>query len=350
MSQEPDEDTPPDEVPAPGPPVPWTGGDLLLVALAIVMTVTLAAFLLLGSGLLAAAVPDGEYLQALQKPDGQKGVQEAVGQIAGSAGKIAEAAFTAELNARLTLWAQAVAFPIQLLLLPALILRQYPGSAAAFGATGRDWPRAVRLALVGWLVLTPVCLGLNELVVRAYYALIPGQPEEHGLARLVYAGLLPVEWVFWVVVAVVAAPVVEEFFFRGLVQGYVLADPRRGGYLLVFAVFVAIYFNSTKLVAAQDTAGWQRLDAYMPVLFVMLLGVGYYLAMEYAGGTRLPAFIAVSMLFAAVHSAWPQPIALFVLSLGLCYLREWSGSLLTPILVHALFNATSAAGYLLLAR
>lgn len=350
MSQEPDEEPLPDEVPAPGPPVPWTGGDLLLVAVANQLIVMVVAYVLLGTGLLAASVPHGDYLNTLYRKDGQKEAQQAFGQVAGPASTIAEAAVTAELNARLTLWASALAFPLQLLILPALILRQYPGSAAAFGATGHGWRRAVLLALAGWAVLAPVCLGLNWLVTQVYYAWVPGPPPEHGLVRVLQVGLLPVERVFWVVFALVAAPVVEEFLFRGLFQGYALADPRRGRFLLLFALILAAYHAAPRVLAAQDGPGWERLDAYMPILFALFVGAGYYVAMEYAAGTRLPAFVAVSLLFAAMHPTWPQPVALFVLSMGLCYLREWSGSLLTPILVHGLFNGTSTVLYLFLTR
>lgn len=53
-----------------------------------------------------------------------------------------------------------------------------------------------------------------------------------------------------------------------------------------------------------------------------------------------PAIVATSVLFAAVHSdSWHWP-ALFVLSLGLGYAYEKSGSLLQPIFMHALFNGT----------
>ena len=51
---------------------------------------------------------------------------------------------------------------------------------------------------------------------------------------------------------------------------------------------------------------------------------------------------ASSALFAAVHSfAWPSPVALFVLALGLGWLAHRTRSLVGPIVLHGLFNAVS---------
>lgn len=348
MSQEPDEDDLPDAEPepAPGPPVPWTGADLLLVVVVVLFTWLLSATAVLGSGFFAWVVPDAAYLAAIHSAEERKAAQATVGQVAGPAGaSLAEPAFYQTLGLRLELWARALVFPFQLVLVPLLVLGRHPGAAAAFGATWAGWRRAVVLALVGWAVLTPVVLGLNELVTRLYSAWMALPPEEHSLVLLTRTKLLPVEWVFWGVLAVVAAPLLEEFFFRGLLQGYVLAASWRGYLVMGLALFVAQALNGADVARAADSHGWAKLDAYMPVLFMIVLGVGFLVAMEYARSTRLPGYLAVSMLFAAVHSTWPQPVALFVLSLGLCCLRDKSGSLLTPVLVHALFNGTSSVLY-----
>jgi membrane protease YdiL (CAAX protease family) len=83
----------------------------------------------------------------------------------------------------------------------------------------------------------------------------------------------------------------------------------------------------------------------MPVLFILLLALGYLATREY-GSQQLQAVFAGAILFAAVHPTWPQSIPLFVLGMGLGYLRVWSGSLVAPILVHALFNGTSTVLFL----
>ncbi|HMF13472.1 MAG TPA: CPBP family intramembrane glutamic endopeptidase, partial [Gemmataceae bacterium] len=66
-------------------------------------------------------------------------------------------------------------------------------------------------------------------------------------------------------------------------------------------------------------------------------------AMNQAG-----AIYATSALFAAAHSfAWPTPISLFVLALGLGYLVYRTQSIVGSITLHALFNGLSCVVLLL---
>lgn len=67
---------------------------------------------------------------------------------------------------------------------------------------------------------------------------------------------------------------------------------------------------------------------------------------SYLGGPW-PAIVLTSVLFAAVHgnpTHWP---ALFMLSMGLGYAYEESGSVLRSIFMHAMFNGVSILGTLL---
>jgi len=61
---------------------------------------------------------------------------------------------------------------------------------------------------------------------------------------------------------------------------------------------------------------------------------------RFAGPPRIGIpIIVTSLLFAAAHAQqWPAPIAIFVLSLALGYLAEATGSLVSSIVLHALFN------------
>lgn len=61
---------------------------------------------------------------------------------------------------------------------------------------------------------------------------------------------------------------------------------------------------------------------------------------------RWPAIVATSAVFAAMHIGAAHAsalIGLFVLSLGLGWARERSGSVIAPILIHAGFNALNIA-------
>lgn len=63
-------------------------------------------------------------------------------------------------------------------------------------------------------------------------------------------------------------------------------------------------------------------------------------------GRRWPAMLITAAVFSAIH-AWVVPaqglLPLFVLGLVFGYLYERTGSLLTPILAHAVFNAMNIA-------
>lgn len=63
-------------------------------------------------------------------------------------------------------------------------------------------------------------------------------------------------------------------------------------------------------------------------------------------GQRWPAMVITALVFSAIH-AWAVPthglVPLFVLGLVFGYLYERTGSLITPILAHAVFNAVNIA-------
>lgn len=64
-------------------------------------------------------------------------------------------------------------------------------------------------------------------------------------------------------------------------------------------------------------------------------------------GARWPALLIASVIFALLHisvvTSWQSLVPLFVLGLVFGYLYERTGSLITPILAHAVFNAANIA-------
>jgi membrane protease YdiL (CAAX protease family) len=66
----------------------------------------------------------------------------------------------------------------------------------------------------------------------------------------------------------------------------------------------------------------------------------------FGGKTVWRAIIATSAFFAVMHIGIAQPSAilgLFVLSIGLCWARVKSGGVLSPIVIHVVFNAMNIA-------
>jgi len=160
----------------------------------------------------------------------------------------------------------------------------------AFGLElGEIWQRTRQGAILYLAVMPPVMLsGLaySALLGRLNY---PIQSQE--VVQVLVDPRYPV-WlqVYVVILAVTAAPIGEELFFRGIA---------------------------------------------LPALA------------RYAGPTR--AILAVSLLFALMHFHVPSVVPLFLLGVALSLGYSLTGSIVVPITIHALFNAVSIA-ILLLAR
>src|SRR5262249_8213275 len=110
-----------------------------------------------------------------------------------------------------------------------------------------------------------------------------------------------------------------------------------------------------KFAAASDKGAEVSLGSALrdlePAAFVLILAPGYFLG-EYLFRRWLPqpytgrAIYSTALLFAVLH-AWPTPVPLFVLGLGLGYLAHRTQNLLAPIVCHALFNGVACVVMLL---
>jgi len=118
------------------------------------------------------------------------------------------------------------------------------------------------------------------------------------------------------VAAVGVAPLAEEFFFRGVIQGWLqrsfsYVEPKE------------VRFIGGHIDPATSTA-------------IHAVTTGQKLIQDWA-----PIFIT-SIIFAGVHiGQGPAPIPLFFLSLGLGYLYRQTGSFVPCVVVHLILNAMS---------
>jgi membrane protease YdiL (CAAX protease family) len=175
--------------------------------------------------------------------------------------------------------------------------RRLKGFGLNVKTTVRDFAAAFVNLLTVWpLVMAAMILTvfLTECISRQEY-----QMERHQELNLILEHPeLPLR-ILIVVVAVIAAPVLEELLFRGL-----------------FQTAIRSFFEAV--------SGLQQIPSSRIWL----------------------AIVISSVLFALMHADpghWP---ALFVLGIGMGYAYEKSGSLLQPIFIHALFNATTIAATL----
>jgi uncharacterized protein len=168
-----------------------------------------------------------------------------------------------------------------LLLVAASLARRGVSWSSAFGLDPRRCFRRLGQGLVCLLATMPPLL---------FYTLLYHLALEwsgHDLSLQEVAFTISGEnslWmrVYFVVLAVVIAPVFEELLFRGIA---------------------------------------------LPVL-VQRFGLGFSIAV-------------VSVLFACIHGHVPSMVPLFVLSVSLCLAYVWTGSIAVPMVMHGAFNAVT---------
>lgn len=201
------------------------------------------------------------------------------------------------------------------------LLAQWSGAGPSdFGLErGKVGVDALR-GLVAWPLLAPIVFGINILAVKVW------PQERHPLQDWVAAEPSPMNWALAGLSAVVLAPLVEEFLFRGVLLGWLgrwasglhrpkptpspMADPEFGP----VAGSQEVWFEPDPEPAPLVGRGWRFLAAN----------------------------VVVSALFAAMHGpVWPSPVPLFFLSLGLGVLYQRTGGLVAPVALHALFNGLS---------
>jgi membrane protease YdiL (CAAX protease family) len=150
----------------------------------------------------------------------------------------------------------------------------------------RVWGDAVR-----WYVLCLPLVFVGGLISQFLFSPGDGEPLFQPVLEIFRDAATPGWFRWWLVgVAVIGAPVVEEAFFRGMLLP----------------------------VLARKHAVW-------------------------------PALIACSLLFALVHGHGPALLPLFILGLGLGGAYLYTGNLLVPICMHALFNTITLFVQILIA-
>ena len=287
----------------------------------------------------------------------------------------------AEMQAlmRMELYAQGLAFPLQV---ASILLGLRP--------LGGVWPEQIGLAfrrlgrnclwgLVGWLALTPICFAVNYAVIALYGTEAATNVQEHPFVQLSQQGLTPLEWFLLIFTATVSAPVMEELLFRGALQSWLegrggappntnpsirvarLDLPLIGWYarlvrlfewleergwashgIMGLALLTAALMKGSDVYTAWPQGGRELLLHLTPIFFMLGLVAIYPAVWAFGRGPAAPAVFAASALFASVHSfAWPSPVALFLLALGLGWMAYRTRSLAGPTLLHGLFNAVS---------
>lgn len=307
--------------------VPWGGFEVAAAFLVVAAIVPdLVSLGLTRSGLLTHVYGPGFPWPAAPSPAVEASAVAGVPAATAAAADLEAAAVLRQL------WTRTLALPLQLGLLFVAARSLYPAwkPGVAIGPAA-----GVALAVAAWAALTPVVLGFN-FAVHSLLSLFDAEPESHQLTRFVgRAAFDPALFLFQVSVA---APVVEEVIFRGLVLAWVLGgrkprpapDVPPAARPWVVAGAGVMFAGLTGKVA--------------PVVFAAALLAGLAVLVRAFRSKRRAAgaVYASAAFFAAVHSSvWPSPVPLFLLGLGLGWLAVRTRGVLVPVAVHGLFNAVS---------
>jgi membrane protease YdiL (CAAX protease family) len=245
---------------------------------------------------------------------------------------------------RLMLWTLLLALPFQAVTAPLIFWRLRGSRPEALGLTMKALGWNLLAGVLAWIVLTPLALGLHGLMWLLFSQWPGGVVQEHPLVLLGRQPLGSVEWVLLVISASVAAPVLEEIMFRGALQPFFIGERYGGAWAVGLALFLLLFTHGPRLVGAADSIS--VFAELLPILFVIVL-IPVLLWLQQRRSPVAPGIFGTAVLFASIHPAWPSPVALLLLGVGLGWLAWRTGSLAGPILTHALFNGTSMVQLLL---
>lgn len=315
--------------------VPWTGAEVVLAFLVLLMVVPPVMF---------EALTQAGFFQSVYGPDSMRPAPpaEVVTAAAGGPAVVAVEEQAAQMKVVRILWAALLGLPLQLGLAVLAWKTAYP----KWQPPGqlRQIPTRLWLAVLAWLVLTPLVHTVH-VVVNVLFLQIGWTPQEHDLTRV--SGRPVLDQALFVVEAAAAAPLVEELLFRGILLPWLVGGAALGGNRPAWRVRVWLVLGAAVCWSAASVwnpnGGIGQLSRG-PLLFTAGLAAGWgVLSLGLRRKQRTAgAIYASAALFAAIHSTvWPTPIPLFVLGLGLGWLAVRTRGFLVPAVVHGLFNAVS---------
>lgn len=158
------------------------------------------------------------------------------------------------------------------------------------GWDGEHFWRDVGYGVVAWFGVVPFLMLLKWALVAT-----SDDPRPHQIVELLQHRPTLANWWLCGIAAIVMAPLIEEFLFRVAFQGW--------------------------LQRAETPAWRERYWPHVPQGIV-------------------PIAVA-SLLFASLHSAWPDPIVIFCLSMSLGWLYQRTGSIIPSMTLHVLNNGIS---------
>ena len=188
------------------------------------------------------------------------------------------------------------------------------------GVKAEGFGASVQYGVVAFLLVTPLVMVVNLAAIRLWHR------SAHPVETMLREKLTPSAVLVAYLAAAVFAPLSEELIFRGLLQAWLRK----------------VFLAKPELNPFTDEID-SRYDLPLePTVAPRLVPRIPFLADRFRLPHTLPAFAPVvitSLVFAALHyQQMPAPIPIFALSLALGALYERTGSLVSSVALHSLFN------------
>jgi len=257
---------------------------------------------------------------------------------------------------RISLWPMVFGFPIQAILLPLVFWMVHRTRPHEMNLSAYPLWDNLLMGFVTWIGLSLLTLGIHFAASKGYEWLIPSGSKPHIFEELVRGNeLWPVEKVLIVFEAMCGAAFLEELVFRGVLLRWARQQPYASDVLVGIALLASIPTDKAVWDAMLDMQDvFQRqdiktvLDVCAPLIWASMITLLYVVITWRNSSGPAARIVATAFLFAAFHGAWPSPVPLFILALGLGMLAERTKSLVGPVLVHCLFNGIACAQMFLL--
>jgi membrane protease YdiL (CAAX protease family) len=209
-----------------------------------------------------------------------------------------------------------------------------PELVRRLGLDPRRLPRGIAGSVLGAIAIFPPLYWIMFLTDLLYRHLHISHPAEHDLLRVMGEAHTSASRIFLVLGATVAAPIWEEYMFRGHLQTIIrnllirLTAPAHPPFAQPAGGFPVAGRFPVAPEAAQVSLSYEPVGlAEPPRVWQTWL-----------------AIVIASAIFAMVHPMWMWP-PIFFLALGLGYAYERTGNLWTSMTIHCLFNSASTFLY-----
>ena len=230
--------------------------------------------------------------------------------------------------------AQSVLFLLAMALIATYLRIDLAVDRSDLGYSAREIGKDLVLGVCAFVAIAPPVFALQSFLVLVYRQWYDG-PALHPIIETIMDQPTPSILIWSTISAVLVAPLVEEFLFRVVLQGW-LERVGRGTRLAI----QILRQNERRLENPMDDANEENPYAAPSVTS----DAGHPVQRTESTPERLmPAPILISaMLFAVFHlGQGPAPIPLFLLALVLGYLYQKTHRILPSLVVHFLLNGTT---------